>query len=128
MATQPMTNKNNKQTNSRESTAQSARSGQNPNTQRGQSAQSYADEAKGYIEKGNQQLRDMVEDHEGQTVLVALALGFGIGVALGYALAGPSQQESSHWVDRATAERLGKKLMQKMDQFLPEAVSSRMHG
>lgn len=122
MATQPLTNKNNRQSSSGGSTMQHER-----NAQRGQSPQSYADNAQGYLERGNEQLRDMVEDHEGQTVLVALALGFGIGVALGYAMAGPSQHESSRWIDRKTAEDLGRKLMHKMDQYLPEAVTSRLH-
>jgi hypothetical protein len=122
MATQPMTNKNNRQSNSGGSTMQ-----REQDAQRGRSTQNHADDAQGYLERGNEQLRGMVADHEGQTVLVALALGFGIGVALGYAMAGPSQHESSRWIDRKTAEELGRKLMHKMDQYLPEAVTSRMH-
>jgi hypothetical protein len=104
----------------------------NQNEQRGRGGQgqgqSYTDQAEGYLERGNEQLRGMVEDHEGQTVLVALALGFGIGVAIGYAMAGPSEHESARWIDRSTAEGLGRRLMERIDQMLPEAITSRMHG
>jgi hypothetical protein len=117
MATQHVTNKNNRQ-------QRSAGSSQ----QRGGQARSMGDQAQNYLEQGNERLRDMVEDREGQTVLVALALGFGIGVALGYAIGGPSESHSRRWIDRSTAENLGRQMLDRLDHMLPEAISSRLHG
>jgi hypothetical protein len=118
MATQHTTNKNDRQS---RSTATARR------RESGQRSEQFAEEAEGYLARGNEQFRQMVEDHEGQAVLVALALGFGIGVAIGYAIGGPSERESSRWYDRAAAEGLGRKLMARIDQYLPEALSSRLH-
>jgi hypothetical protein len=118
MAAQHMTNKNNRQQPSKSSEAQ----------QRGGRTAPIADQAQHYLERGNERLRDMVEDHEGQSVLLALALGFGVGIAIGYAIGGPSQSASSRWIDRSTAENLGRKLMERMDQILPTAISGRLHG
>lgn len=118
MATQPMTNKNNRQSRTSGTTAQKQGAGRSPE---------FADQAKGYLERGNEQIREMVEDHEGQTVLVALALGFGIGVAIGYSLAGPSEPKHSRWINRSTAEGIGRSLLQRIDQLLPETISSRIH-
>jgi hypothetical protein len=70
----------------------------------------------------------MVQNHEGQTVLVAWALGFGVGVAIGYALGGPSKSSTNRWIDRATAEGVGRKMLERIDQMLPTAISSRLHG
>lgn len=118
MATQPMTNKNNRQ---------SPPSGTARQKQGGSDAKPIADQAQGYLERGNEQIREMVEDHEGQTVLVALALGFGIGIAIGYSLAGPSEPKHSRWINRSTAEGIGRTLLQRIDQLLPETISSRIH-
>jgi hypothetical protein len=81
-----------------------------------------------YLQRGNEQFQGLVRDHEGQAVLAALALGFGIGLAIGYAIGGPSENESSRWHDRVTAEGIGRKLLQRIDQVLPEAITSRLHG
>jgi hypothetical protein len=79
------------------------------------------------LARGNEQLREMVEDREGRTVLAACALGFGIGVAIGYALGAPSERVRGRWSDRITTEGLGKKILERLDQLLPEAVTSRLH-
>ena len=110
MTTRSMTNKNDRK--ARHPRASSAYS---------------SNESPSYLARGNEQLREIVEDREGQTVLLACAVGFGIGVAIGYALGGPSERERGRWSDRITAEGLGRKLLDRIDQFLPEAVASRLH-
>jgi hypothetical protein len=67
----------------------------------------------------------MVHDHEGQAVLVALALGFGIGVMIGYSLGGPIERQE-HWTERFAAEGVGRRLLERLDRVLPEAISSRL--
>jgi hypothetical protein len=86
-----------------------------------------SNQASSYLARGNDQLREIVEDREGQAVLAACALGFGLGVAIGYAMGGPSEKERSRWTDRITAEGLGRKLLERVDQLLPESVTSRLH-
>jgi hypothetical protein len=82
------------------------------------------DQQQSYLERGNQQFREMVADHEGQAVFVALALGFGIGLALGYGMGGSRQEE--RWTDRIAAEGLGRRLLERVESLLPEAVTSRL--
>lgn len=89
----------------------------------GQSRRGQSKGADGFLERGNQQLRDMVEDHEGQTVLVALALGFGIGLAIGYSI---SPEPQHRWTDRVAAEGVGRRLLERFDALLPESISSKL--
>lgn len=114
MATQSTTNRN-------------ERRGTGSHRGRAPSRQSIASEAQRYLDRGNEQLRGIVEDREGQTILTAMALGFGIGLAIGYAIGGPSREEHYGW-DRRTAEGLGRKLLARLDQILPSSVSDRLHG
>jgi hypothetical protein len=100
---------------------QSGASGGRQSQQRGR--QQYQSEQEGYLARGNEQIREMVEDHEGQAVLIALAVGFGIGVVLGYGLGGSQHEE--RWTDRIAAEGLGRRFLERLDTILPEAVTSR---
>jgi len=91
----------------------------------GQSQRGESQGADGFLERGNQQLRDMMEDHEGQSVLVALGLGFGIGLAIGYSM-GASPEPKHAWTDRLAAEGVGRRLLERIDALLPESISSRL--
>lgn len=82
------------------------------------------EEPQSYLDRGNQQFREMVADHEGQAVFVALAAGFGIGLAIGYGLGGSSDRPD-RWTDRIAAEGLGRRLLERVDSLLPEAITSR---
>jgi hypothetical protein len=77
-----------------------------------------------YWEQGSDQLREITRDHEGQAVLVALAVGFGVGLLLGAALGQAGQKPL--WGERATAEGLGRRLLDQVDRFLPDAISERL--
>ena len=79
-----------------------------------------------FFERGNDQLREMVADHEGRTLLVAAAFGFGIGLAIGCGIAQSRQPE--RWTDRLAAEGIGRRLMERIDSLLPESISSKLHG
>ena len=118
MPTQHTTHKNDRQQHSRTAKSQHRSGG----------TEQLVGQAQRYLEKGNERLREVVEDHEGQTVLIALALGFGVGVAIGYAVGGPPQSSTSRWIDRATAEGVGRKLLERIDQMLPTAITNRLHG
>jgi hypothetical protein len=81
-------------------------------------------EEPGYLARGACQIRHMVEDHAGRSVLTALAVGFGVGLAIGKALGHSSSHK--HWTDRVAAEGIGRRFLERLDQFLPEAISSRL--
>jgi len=91
---------------------------------RGRGGRQQSSHEEGYLERGNQQLRDMMEDHEGQTVLVGLALGFGIGLAIGYSMGGSS--EPQRWTDRIAAEGVGRRLLERIDSLLPESITNKL--
>lgn len=114
MATQSTTNKNNRQTSSSYGRPQA---GGRPQRNENASQESF-------LARGNEQLRDLVEDHEGQTVLAALALGFGIGIVIGYSLGG-GPEPKERWTDRIAAEGVGRRLLARIDSLLPESISSK---
>ena len=78
-----------------------------------------------YMERGKQQLREMMDDKAGRTVLISLAAGFGLGLVLGRALGG-SSRSSSRWSDRIAAEGLGRRLMEGVEAVIPDALSKHL--
>lgn len=77
-----------------------------------------------YMSRGASQVREMTRDHEGTAVLVALAAGFGIGLLIGAALA-PSH-EPRRWGDRLAAEGLGRRLLERVESMIPDALAERL--
>jgi hypothetical protein len=82
-------------------------------------------EEQGYLAQCNEQFREMVEDHEGQAALIALCLGFGVGLVIGYAIGGEGER-SRRGTDRVAAEDLGRRILKRIDAMLPEAISRRL--
>jgi hypothetical protein len=76
----------------------------------------------GYLERGNEQIRELTRDHEGTAVLVALATGFGVGLVIGAALAS-SQSRPQTLRDRIAAEGLGRRMLERMESMLPDALT-----
>jgi hypothetical protein len=93
-------------------------------------ARRFADEmgeqASGYLARGASQVRDLTHDREGTAVLVALTAGFGIGLAIGAAL-GASHSRPQTWRDRIAAEGIGRRLMERVEGIMPDALSDYMH-
>jgi hypothetical protein len=77
-----------------------------------------------YVSRGASQVREMTRDHEGTTVLVALAAGFGVGLLIGAAIA-PSHRQPS-WSDRLAAEGVGRRLLARVESMIPEALAERL--
>ncbi len=89
-------------------------------------ANEMGEQASGYLDRGVSQVRELTHDREGTAVLVALTAGFGIGLAIGAAL-GSSQSRPQTWRDRIAAEGLGRRLMERVEGIMPEALSDYMH-
>jgi hypothetical protein len=81
-----------------------------------------ASHASDYWERGEDQMRQLVRDREGTAILVAVATGLGIGLLIGASL-GRSRREELTWRERINAEGFGKRLMQRIESMIPEAVS-----
>lgn len=81
-----------------------------------------AEHASDYMSRGATQFREMTRDHEGTAVVVALATGFGVGLLIGCALTS-SRSDSSTWRDRVAAEGLGRRLLERVEGMLPNALS-----
>jgi hypothetical protein len=84
------------------------------------------DEVSGYVARGASQIRELTREREGAAVLVALAAGFGVGLVIGSALAGSRQRRPRTWIDRIAAEGLGRRLMERIESLVPEALADRL--
>jgi hypothetical protein len=80
------------------------------------------DRAADYYERGEQSLRECVSGREGSAVLLALASGFGVGLIIGATL-GRSHRQSQSWRDRITAEGFGRRLMERVESLIPDALA-----
>jgi len=83
---------------------------------------SFAQQASQYYEQGEEQLRECMTGREGTAVFMALAGGFGVGLVIGAAL-GHSHQQERGWRERATAEGFGRRLMERIESMIPDALA-----
>jgi len=81
-----------------------------------------ASRASDYWEQSEECTRDMVRGREGTAILMALAAGVGVGLVVGAAL-GRSFQEEQSWRDRMRAEGFGRRLMDRIESIIPDALA-----
>jgi len=67
-------------------------------------------------------LQESVRGREGTVVFVSMALGFGIGVLIGTTLAAP-RRRSPVWRDRFMAEGVGQRVLERLEDMLPEGLT-----
>ena len=75
---------------------------------------------------GYEQARHSVAEYPTTSVVSAFAIGFGLGIVVGYALAGSSQPTA--WYDRAQAERFGRRMLESISGLITESLASRVHS
>jgi hypothetical protein len=80
----------------------------------------YVSESAGEIRHCAQQA---VSGREGTAVFVSLAVGFGIGVLIGTTLAAPRRRPAA-WRDRFMAEGLGQRVLDRIEDMLPQRLTS----
>lgn len=68
--------------------------------------------------------QDLVRDNAGRSLMIAFGTGMGLGILLGCAMS--DSQRSSRWIDRSTAERLGRRFLDKVESMMPNAISDRL--
>src|SRR4051794_22157347 len=81
-----------------------------------------AEQASDYVSEGASQVQECIRDYSGTAVLVSLVAGFGIGLAIGKALSG-AHSEPETWRDRIAAEGLGRRLMDRIESMIPDALA-----
>jgi hypothetical protein len=84
------------------------------------------EEGAGYVTRATEQVRHMTEGREGRVVVGALVGGFAIGAAIGCIIASSRTRESS-WSDRLACEGLGRQLLDRISNALPESIAERIH-
>jgi hypothetical protein len=83
------------------------------------------DELSDYAERGASQMREITRDREGTALLIALGAGFGIGYLIGCSLAS-SQNHPRRWGDRSTAEGIGRRVLERIEKLMPEAITEKL--
>lgn len=81
-----------------------------------------AEQASEYVSKTASQTQECIREYSGTAVVVSLVAGFGIGLAIGHALATPRRQPRS-WRDRVAAEGFGRRLMDRIEAMVPDALA-----
>jgi hypothetical protein len=125
MATYQTSNQRNKLGNSRNQGGQPAR---RPNVEIEESTSSYgaigdmAEQASDYVTQGAAEVQECIREHSGASIAVTLVAGFGVGLLIGRALGTPHRQPRS-WRERLTAEGVGRRLLDRIEAMLPEALA-----
>jgi len=101
--------------------------GQRQNLKSEESTSSYgaigdmAEQATDYVAQGAAEVQECIREHSGTSVAVSLVAGFGIGLLIGRALAPHSEPRS--WRERITAEGVGRRLLDRIERMLPDALA-----
>jgi ElaB/YqjD/DUF883 family membrane-anchored ribosome-binding protein len=82
------------------------------------------DETQGVVAQRASQVVDYAREHQGRVVLAALATGFSVGLLLGGLMGRPRSKTS--WTDRLTAEGVGRRLLDRIENLLPESIADRL--
>lgn len=81
-----------------------------------------AEQASDYIAEGASQAREFARERGGATVVAALVTGFGIGLVVGHAVGMP-KREPKRLRDRIAAEGLGRRLLDRIEGMIPDALA-----
>lgn len=79
-----------------------------------------------YINRGAEQFTHMVQDRPTRSLLVTCVAGFGMGLVISRLLARQEPAHSYGAFDRATAERFGRSLLEKVEHALPAMLRDRL--
>jgi|tagenome__1003787_1003787.scaffolds.fasta_scaffold20531212_1 hypothetical protein len=81
-----------------------------------------AEQASEYVTQGAEQVQECIREHSGASVMISLAAGFGIGLLIGRAIGTPHYEPRSRRY-RAMAEGFGTRLMDRIEDMIPDAVA-----
>jgi ElaB/YqjD/DUF883 family membrane-anchored ribosome-binding protein len=81
-----------------------------------------AEKASDYVAYGASQTQECIREHSGASVALSLAAGFGVGLLIGRAL-GSSHPEPPSRRYRSAAENVGRRLMDRIEAMIPDALA-----
>ena len=79
-----------------------------------------------FINRGTEQISQMLQDRPTRSLMVTCLAGFGVGLVISRLLAHGSSERSSSGFDRQTAERFGRNLLERVEHALPSILRERM--
>lgn len=112
-------------TSSTSQTSQSLRSGADTSREANRddgALSDVAEQAADYWSQGEDQMRELIRNREGMAILIALAAGMGVGLVLGGSLA-YAQQRPKSWRDGLNAEGFGRRLLDRIESVIPDALA-----
>ena len=117
-------NQGHKQTRRQGSTVEAGRTSSSPSKSRSSFVE-VGDEMSGALSRGASQVRDLAQEHAGAATLIALGAGLGFGLLIGIAMRS-SQSRPRSWRERLVAEGIGRRILERAECLLPEALSERL--
>jgi hypothetical protein len=81
-----------------------------------------AEQASEFVSRQASNVAECTREHAGAAVVTALVTGFGIGLLVGHAIGMPRRQPK-RLIDRVTAEGLGRRLMDRIEGMIPDALA-----
>jgi hypothetical protein len=76
-----------------------------------------------YLNRGTEQISHMIDDRPTQSLLITCLAGFGVGLVLSKLFVSEKPVRSS--VDRQTAERFGRQLLDRVEHAMPNILRER---
>jgi|SRR3954453_3668411 len=81
-----------------------------------------AEQASDYVSEAATEVQECIRERSGTAVVVSLVAGFGVGILIGRALSKP-QPESRSRRYRETAEGVGRRLIDRIESMIPDALA-----
>jgi hypothetical protein len=80
-----------------------------------------AGQASDYVSESASEMQECIRERSGTAVAISLVAGFGIGLLIGRALTKPEEPRSRRY--RAAAEGVGRRLMDRIEAMIPDALA-----
>lgn len=122
MAAQQTTNQREKPGNKNQVTRSEPRRSETEEESSGYKIGEMAEQASNYVSERASEACEFAREHSAATVVAALATGLGIGLVVGRAL-GMSHRQPQRLRDRIAAEGLGRRLLDRIEGMIPDALA-----
>jgi hypothetical protein len=80
----------------------------------------------GYLANGTARIRELARGREGRAVVAALATGFSLGIMLGGVIGGSRRPKK--WSEKIADEGYLRRLVEGIEQLVPESISKKLNG
>jgi len=80
-----------------------------------------AGQASDYVSESAAEMQECIRERSGTAVIVSLVAGFGVGILIGRALKSEPEPRSRRY--RSAAEGVGRRLMDRIEAMIPDALA-----